>query len=78
MASRSRIVVLTWLGRVGQVENEDTSDLRKEINFLKGCASDTIVAYKGSYVKDNQIWVRACESRERRAGEGLGWSTQVD
>jgi len=43
--------------KVLEVENEDTSDLRKEINFLKDCHSETIVAYKGSFEKDNHIWI---------------------
>jgi len=40
-----------------EVENEDTTDLRKEINFLKDCHSEFIVGYKGSFEKDNHIWI---------------------
>lgn len=43
--------------KVLEVENEDSSDLRKEIHFLKDCHSEFIVAYKGSYAKDNHIWI---------------------
>mmetsp|Transcript_10802 Transcript_10802/g.15017 ORF Transcript_10802/g.15017 Transcript_10802/m.15017 type:complete len:489 (+) Transcript_10802:78-1544(+) len=43
--------------KVLQVENEDAADLQKEINILKECKSQYIVAYHGSYEKDGRIWI---------------------
>jgi len=43
--------------KVLEVENEDIAELRKEINILKDCDSAFIVAYKGAYEKDNNIWI---------------------
>lgn len=37
---------------------EDISDLIKEIRILKECKSDEIVAYKGAYQKNEELWVR--------------------
>ena len=39
------------------VEN-DLQSLRMEISILKTCKSPYIVKYLGSYLKDNNIWVR--------------------
>ena len=39
------------------VEN-DLQSLRMEISILKQCQSPYIVKYLGSYLKDNNIWVR--------------------
>lgn len=44
--------------KVLEVENEDNENMRREINILKECYSPFIVAYKGTYQKDNQVWVR--------------------
>lgn len=43
--------------KVLEVENEDTTELQKEINILKECNSEYIVAYRGSYEKDGNIWI---------------------
>jgi len=43
--------------KVLSVENEDTSELQKEIAILKSCKSDNIVAYKGSFEKDQELWI---------------------
>lgn len=43
--------------KVLEVENEDTSELMKEINILKLCDNNNIVSYKGSYEKDGHIWI---------------------
>ncbi len=42
-----------------QVENDETAELQKEIGILKECHSPYIVAYKGSFEKDGNMWVRA-------------------
>jgi len=39
------------------VESEDTSELKKEIAILKNCKSDHVVAYKGSYEKEGEMWI---------------------
>ena len=36
---------------------EDITDLVKEISILKECKCDEIVAYKGAYKKDNNLWI---------------------
>lgn len=43
--------------KVLEIENDDIAELRKEINILKDCNSPEIVAYKGAYEKDNNIWI---------------------
>lgn len=43
--------------KVLEVENEDTGDLRKEIEILKQCNSPYIVQYKGCFQKDGHIWI---------------------
>eukprot|EP00457_Paulinella_chromatophora_P005908 gb/GEZN01005926.1/.p1 GENE.gb/GEZN01005926.1/~~gb/GEZN01005926.1/.p1 ORF type:complete len:467 (+),score=87.63 gb/GEZN01005926.1/:210-1610(+) len=43
--------------KVLEVENDDIAELSKEINILKDCHSPFIVAYKGAYEKDNNIWI---------------------
>lgn len=43
--------------KVLEVENEDNENMRREINILKECYSPFIVAYKGTYQKDNQVWI---------------------
>lgn len=43
--------------KVLEVENEDTTELQKEINILKDCHSEFIVAYKGTFEKDGHIWI---------------------
>lgn len=43
--------------KVLEVENEDTSELQKEINILKECDSPWIVSYRGSYEKDGKMWI---------------------
>ena len=37
--------------------NQDIGSLRKEIAILKECRSPYIVAYHGSYLKDNELWL---------------------
>jgi len=43
--------------KVLEVENDDTAELQKEINILKECHSDFVVAYKGTFMKDKNIWI---------------------
>lgn len=43
--------------KVLEVENEDTTDLVKEINILKQCDSPFVVAYKGTFQKDGHVWI---------------------
>jgi len=43
--------------KVLEVENDDIAELQKEINILKDCHSPFIVAYKGAFEKDNNIWI---------------------
>ena len=43
--------------KVLEVENEDTTELQREINILKDCKDEHIVAYKGTFEKDGHIWV---------------------
>lgn len=44
--------------KVLQTESEDdTSELQKEINILRECHSPYIVSYKGTYKKDDNIWI---------------------
>jgi serine/threonine protein kinase len=38
----------------------DFSELESEIEILKTCESPYIVSYKGTYRKDNDIWVIFC------------------
>jgi len=44
--------------KVLEVENEDTTDLEKEIHILKQCKSQYIVSYKGTFQKEGNFWVR--------------------
>ena len=43
--------------KVLEVENDDTSNLQREIDILSQCNSKYIVAYKGSFEKDGHLWV---------------------
>ena len=43
---------------VKEVPVDDFRQLEKEINVLKQCRSEWIVAYYGSYHQDGDIWVR--------------------
>jgi len=43
--------------KVLEVDHEDAMELQKEINILKDCDDKHIVAYKGSFEKDNHVWV---------------------
>jgi len=43
--------------KVLPVDDEDTSELHKEINILKQCQSNFIVSYKGSYMKGSDMWI---------------------
>lgn len=43
--------------KVLEIENEDTTELQREINILKDCHSEFIVAYKGTFEKDGHIWI---------------------
>jgi len=44
--------------KVLQTDSEDdTAELQKEVNILKECHSSHIVAYKGTYEKDGNIWI---------------------
>jgi len=38
-------------------EDEDMTDLIREINILKNCKSEHIVAYRGSYMKEGEMWI---------------------
>lgn len=40
-----------------QHEDSNIADLQKEINILKQCTSPYIVAYKGSFVKESNLWI---------------------
>lgn len=37
--------------------DEDTAELQKEIDILKECNSEYVVAYKGTYQEDGNIWI---------------------
>ncbi len=39
------------------IDTADANTLQKEIHILQTCASPHIVNYKGSYVKDNDLWI---------------------
>jgi len=39
-----------------EIDN-DLDDIMKEIDFMKGCRSQYIVRYYGSYFKDNELWI---------------------
>jgi len=43
--------------KVLEVENEDTSELQKEIAILQECDSPWIVSYRGTYETDGNIWI---------------------
>lgn len=43
--------------KVLDVENDDRMALEKEINILKECKSEYIVAYKGSFEKNGKLWI---------------------
>jgi serine/threonine protein kinase len=34
-----------------------SADLQKEVNILKDCHSEFVVAYKGTFEKDDKIWI---------------------
>jgi len=44
--------------KVLEVENEDTTDLEKEICILKQCKNPYIVGYKGTFQKEGNFWVK--------------------
>jgi len=50
--STSSIIAIKKVG----IDN-DLEDIMKEIEFMKGCKSDYIVRYYGSYFKDNELWI---------------------
>ena len=37
---------------------EESSNLIKEVNIMKELKSDYIVAYYGSFLKDERLWVK--------------------
>jgi len=43
--------------KVLEIELEDTKALIKEIRILKNCNSEYIVKFKGSYLKENHLWL---------------------
>lgn len=40
-----------------EIENDDTTELEKEIRFLDSCKSDKIVQYKGRFLVDGVQWI---------------------
>jgi len=44
--------------KVLEIDEQDTTDLQREINILRECHSDYIVQYKGTFEKDKHVWVR--------------------
>ena len=50
--------------KVIEVDNEDLTEIKKELRFLQGCKSEYIVSYKGCFRHDNKLWVvmEYCES----------------
>ena len=46
----------TW--QILEVDKDSTRELQKEINILKECHSEYVVAYYGSYEEKTNIWVR--------------------
>lgn len=43
--------------KVLEVDGDDASELQREIHILKECDSDFIVRYRGSFFKDNRLWI---------------------
>lgn len=43
--------------KVLEVDGDDASELQREIHILKECDSDYIVRYRGSFFKDNRLWI---------------------
>ncbi len=43
--------------KVLEVENEDVTDLKKEIAILSQCNSPYIVSYKGCWESEGRVWV---------------------
>lgn len=43
--------------KVLEVESDEKSELQKEIEILKECDSPYIVAYKGTYETDGNVWI---------------------
>jgi len=43
--------------KIMDVDNDAVTELQKEINILRQCQSPYIVQYKGTFQKDNSIWV---------------------
>lgn len=56
----SKIVAI----KVIEVDNEDLTEIKKELHFLQGCKCEYIVSYKGCFRHDNKLWVvmEYCES----------------
>lgn len=50
--------------KVIEVDNEDLTEIKKELHFLQGCKSEYIVSYKGCFRCNNKLWVvmEYCES----------------
>ena len=58
----------------------DISDLIKEIDILQQCKCDEIVAYKGAYEKDGELWivmVRVSRSTRRSVESARRLETQL-
>jgi len=39
------------------IDTADANTLQKEIHILQSCSSSFVVRYRGSYVKDNDLWI---------------------
>ena len=60
--------------KIIQVDS-DLSDLMKEVTILKGCRSNYIVRYYGSYYLDEKLWVWIVDhSRNTIDFDGILWS----
>jgi serine/threonine protein kinase len=43
--------------KVLEIESDDAAELQKEINILRECDDENIVAYKGSFEKEAHVWI---------------------
>lgn len=43
--------------KILEIEADDIQELKREISILKHCHSPFIVSYKGTFEKDNQMWI---------------------
>lgn len=57
--------------KIVPIEN-DSKDLQREIDILSECKSPYVVEYKGSYLKDNDMWVSIVGAKICK--KSAGWS----